>query len=219
MRIRTLDEDSTLNEEHDELGIPPLEQVATQPTSKLIEHYVWTFGSALLLLALAYGVGELLFPPQAAALVERIADGLASPAFFTALFVGLLAQIIDGALGMAYGITATTFLLSGGVPPAAASASVHIAEIFTTGLSGWSHWKFGNVDFKLFRRLLIPGVIGAVTGAYVITSVDGDTIKPWISGYLLVMGLYVLFKAYRQHRAHVHREPPKRVGALALTGG
>ncbi|MCP6423271.1 sulfite exporter TauE/SafE family protein, partial [Klebsiella pneumoniae] len=86
-------------------------------------------------------------------------------------------------------ITSTTFLLSTGVPPAAASASVHVAEIFTTAFSGLSHWRLGNMNGALFRRLLIPGAIGAVAGAYLLTSVDGETIKQFVSVYLLVMGL------------------------------
>ena len=76
------------------------------------------------------------------------------------ILVGFVAQMIDGALGMAYGVSSNTFLLSLGIPPAAASASVHMAEVVTTGISGFSHWRLGNVDWKLVRRLLIPGVIG-----------------------------------------------------------
>lgn len=113
------------------------------------------------------------------------------------IFIGFLAQVIDGALGMAYGVSATAFLLSFGVPPALASASVHAAECVTTALSGVSHLGFGNVDKSLFRRLVIPGVIGAVIGAYLLTRFPGDMIKPWISAYLLIMGLYIIFKAFR----------------------
>lgn len=147
----------------------------------------------------------------------EIGEGLSSKGFWTAAAVGLAAQIVDGALGMAYGVTSTTFLLSTGVPPAAASASVHIAEIFTTGFSGLSHWKLGNVNKQLFKRLLIPGIIGGVTGAYIVTSIDGDTLKPWISAYLLLIGLYILSKIWGQLR--VKTEPPTYVAPLALTGG
>ena len=146
-----------------------------------------------------------------------IGQGLCTSDFWSAAGVGLLAQVVDGALGMAYGVTSTAFLLSTGVPPAAASASVHLAEVFTTGFSGLSHWKLGNVNKALFRRLLIPGVIGAVIGAYIVTSFDGKVIKPWISGYLLLMGLYILTKAFRP--VVVATEPPTYVGPLALTGG
>ncbi|WP_428663742.1 sulfite exporter TauE/SafE family protein [Runella sp.] len=141
--------------------------------------------------------------------------------FFTAetlLFIGagFLAQTIDGALGMAYGISSTSLLLSLGVSPAAASASVHIAEVFTSGASGLSHWKFGNVNKKLFKLLLIPGIIGAVTGAYILSSFDGKIIRPYISAYLLIMGIVVILKAIRK------KTPKKKtrfVGPLALLGG
>lgn len=146
-----------------------------------------------------------------------VAVGLHAESFWSAAFVGLLAQAVDGALGMAYGVTSTAFLLSTGVPPAAASASVHMAEVFTTGLSGLSHWRLGNVNRALFKRLLIPGVLGAVLGAYILTSFDGKAIKPWISGYLLLMGLYILTKAFRPIVVTV--EPPTYLAPLALTGG
>jgi uncharacterized membrane protein YfcA len=135
------------------------------------------------------------------------------------VLVGFVAQMIDGALGMAYGVSSNTFLLSIGVPPAAASASVHLAEVFTTGISGFSHWKLGNIDWKLVKRLLLPGVLGGVAGAYLLTSIDGDVIKPYISGYLLIMGVIILVKAFRyEAKAHngVHTA---RVSALGLVGG
>jgi uncharacterized membrane protein YfcA len=114
--------------------------------------------------------------------------------------VGFLAQLIDGALGMAYGVSSTTFLLSIGVSPAAASASVHTAEIFTTGVSGWSHWRLGNVDTALFKRLIIPGILGGVAGAYILSAAPGDIIKPYVAAYLLFMGLLILVRALRQSR-------------------
>lgn len=113
------------------------------------------------------------------------------------IIVGFIAQLIDGALGMAYGVSSTSFLLSIGVPPAAASASVHTAEVFTTFVSGVSHLKFGNVDKQLFRKLLIPGIIGGVIGAYVLTAVPGNRIKPFVGIYLLIMGLMILRKAFK----------------------
>ena len=112
------------------------------------------------------------------------------------VLVGFIAQIIDGALGMAYGVSSNTFLLSVGIPPAAASASVHMAEVVTTGISGFSHWRLGNVDWKLVKRLLFPGVVGGVTGAYLLTSLDGDIIKPYIAAYLLIMGGVIIYKAF-----------------------
>jgi uncharacterized membrane protein YfcA len=112
---------------------------------------------------------------------------------FTA--IGFLAQLVDGALGMAYGVTATSVLLYIGTPPAVASASVHAAEAFTTGVSGFSHWRLGNVDRRLVVRLAVPGVIGGVIGAYLLTSFPGKAIQPFVSVYLLVMGILILARA------------------------
>jgi uncharacterized membrane protein YfcA len=132
--------------------------------------------------------------------------------------IGFAAQMVDGAIGMAYGLTSTSFLLSLGIPPATASACVHAAETFTTAVSGASHWKFGNVDWRLVRRLAIPGAIGGGIGAYVLSNLDGNLIKPYIAGYLLLMGLFILWKAVRP-RPQLNDEPPKHVGPLGFFGG
>ena len=116
---------------------------------------------------------------------------------FVFILVGFMAQLIDGALGMGYGVISNTFLLSLGIPPKYASASVHAAEVFTTGISGFSHWRFGNIHFDLARRLVIPGVIGAAVGAYLLTQVNGDVIKPYIAIYLAIMGFVIIWKAFR----------------------
>jgi uncharacterized membrane protein YfcA len=168
---------------------------------------------------LAAGIGLALYSQTAPgrALTREVFEALSTRIFWTAAGVGLFAQIVDGALGMAYGVTSSAFLMSTGVPPAAASASVHIAEVFTTGFSGLSHWKLGNVNKALFKRLLFPGLVGAVVGAYVVTSIDGKVLRPWISGYLVVMGLYILTKAFR--RIKFATEPPTFIAPLALTGG
>jgi len=112
--------------------------------------------------------------------------------------VGFIAQIIDGALGMAYGVSCTSFLLSVGVPPALASASVKSAEVFTTFVSGISHFRLGNVDKKIFLKLLIPGVLGGIIGAYVLTNLPGNVLKPYISAYLLIMGIRIIYKAVKE---------------------
>ena len=96
-----------------------------------------------------------------------------TPELILFFLVGFAAQIIDGALGMAYGVSANSFLMGIGVPPALASASVHTAEVFTTGISGFSHWRFGNVDKQIIKRLAITGVIGGITGAYLLSNIDG----------------------------------------------
>ena len=102
--------------------------------------------------------------------------------------VGFAAQLVDGAIGMAYGLSGTTVMLSFGVPPATASASVHAAEVFTTGISGFSHWRFGNVDWSFVRRLALPGMAGGALGAYLPTTIPGETVMPFMNGYLLAMG-------------------------------
>ena len=140
--------------------------------------------------------------------------------FLLYVLVGFLAQMIDGALGMAYGVSSNTFLLSLGIPPAAASASVHMAEVVTTGISGISHWKLGNVDWKLVRRLLIPGVIGGALGAYLLTSIDGNIIKPFIAVYLLIMGGVIVYKAFTlvpRNKPDGYHGP--RISLLGLFGG
>ena len=111
--------------------------------------------------------------------------------------VGFLAQLVDGALGMAYGVTATSVLLQLGTPPAIASASVHAAETFTTGASAVSHWRLGNVEPRLMIRLAIPGVIGGLVGAYLLASFPGQALRPVVSLYLLAMGVLIFVRAFR----------------------
>ncbi|RDY67617.1 sulfite exporter TauE/SafE family protein [Halobacillus trueperi] len=109
-------------------------------------------------------------------------------------FVGFFAQLIDGSLGMAFGLTSSSLLLAYGVAPAVASASIHMAEIATTAASGVSHYKFGNVDKKMVLTLVIPGSISAFFGAAFLSSLPGDLMKPFISGFLLLLGIYILFR-------------------------
>lgn len=106
--------------------------------------------------------------------------------------VGLAAQFVDGALGMAYGVTSSTLLLFAGIAPAAASASVHLSEIGTTLVSGASHWRFGNVDWGTVRRIAIPGGIGGFTGAVLLSNLSAEAAEPWMAGILLALGVYIL---------------------------
>lgn len=108
--------------------------------------------------------------------------------------VGAIAQLIDGSLGMAYGVTSTTLLVAAGIAPAAASASVHFAEIGTTLASGVSHHKLGNVDWRIVRILAVPGAIGAFLGATILTNLPADVAKPVVGAILLTLGLYVLYR-------------------------
>ncbi len=111
--------------------------------------------------------------------------------------VGFLAQMIDGSLGMAYGVSSTTFLTTVGVPVKIAGASVHTAEVFTTLVSGLSHWRAKNIDWDIFKRLIVPGVIGGALGAYVLVSVPGEALSPFVNAYLLIMGIIVIVRAVK----------------------
>jgi uncharacterized membrane protein YfcA len=111
--------------------------------------------------------------------------------------IGFLAQLVDGALGMAFGVISTTAMLSMGMPPAQASAIVHTAEIFTTAGSAGSHLWHRNVDWRLVIRLGVAGVLGAVLGAWFLSNVDAGVMRPFISAYLLLVGGFILFKAWR----------------------
>ncbi|MEV5116539.1 sulfite exporter TauE/SafE family protein [Peribacillus frigoritolerans] len=108
-------------------------------------------------------------------------------------FIGFLAQLIDGSLGMAYGVTSTSLLLTFGIAPAVASASVHLSEVVTTAASGISHMKFGNVDRQALLKLIIPGSIGAFAGACFLSNLPGNVVRPYISIFLFILGVYVLF--------------------------
>jgi uncharacterized membrane protein YfcA len=109
-------------------------------------------------------------------------------------FVGLLAQLIDGSLGMAYGVTSSTLLLAAGLAPASASAAVHFSEIGTSLVSGFSHHKLGNVDWRTVSILAVPGFVGAFAGATFLAGLDGDVAKPWVAGILLTLGGYVVWR-------------------------
>jgi uncharacterized protein len=133
--------------------------------------------------------------------------------------VGFAAQMVDGAIGMAYGLSATSVLLTLGVAPATASASVHAAEVFTTGASGLAHWRLGNVRRALVLRLAVPGVVGGVAGAYVLAGAPTTIVRVFVSLYLLALGGVVLLKALRPRPAAVATIPTGRLAALGFCGG
>lgn len=139
--------------------------------------------------------------------------------FLTALpylGVGFAAQVIDRALGMAYGVSSTSLLLATGVSPAAASASVHTAEVFTTAASGLAHLRLGNVDRRMLRTLILPGILGGILGACVLTSVQGDLLKPVIALYLFLMGALIFLKSLANRPAVLKKT---RLAPLGLAGG
>ena len=143
--------------------------------------------------------------------------GIDLAALLPFIAIGFAAQLVDGALGMAFGVITNTMLVGVlGLPPAQASQRVHVVECFTTATSGISHLLHGNIDGKLFLRLVIPGVIGGVTGAYLLTSIDASVIKPFVLAYLAGMGMYLLARGLLY--------PPKlreakHVAPLGLIGG
>ena len=185
---------------------------------KISKKRIWIYSVTTPVLLLAgYLICEYLPPEVLGGYAYRLSQNIDSTILIYIL-AGFTAQMIDGALGMAYGVTATSFLLSTGVPPAASSASVHASEIFTSGVSGLMHLKFGNVNTKLFRSLLIPGVIGAILGAYILTSLEeyNYIIKPIVSLYTIFLGLVIIFKALKKDKI---REKIKRIFPLAFIGG
>lgn len=218
MKIRNLDlTRNPINAEHQQFGLPPVEEPVSHPGAHpLLKAGVWFIVAVLIVLVL-FLTGRFFISNHWFGGWQIIGETVSGKLFWTAVMVGFLAQVVDGALGMAYGVTATTFLLATGATPGAASASVHIAEIFTTGVSGISHVKFGNVNKELFIRLLIPGILGGILGAVLVTQIDGTVFKPYISTYLLLLGIYILSKAFRP--LHLRKDPPKHVGKLALFGG
>ena len=138
------------------------------------------------------------------------------------LGVGFFAQLVDGALGMAYGATSSTLVLAAGYSPAVASASVHLAELGTTLASGASHWRFGNVDWRTVRRIGVPGALGAFVGAVILSNISAAAAKPWMAGILLALGTYVLLRfaiagtTRREGRSYVRG---RYLAPLGLTAG
>nr|WP_315162337.1 sulfite exporter TauE/SafE family protein [uncultured Flavobacterium sp.] len=131
--------------------------------------------------------------------------------------IGVFAQLVDGTLGMGYGATSTSFLLAYGVPPVISSTGVHVAEMFTTGASAISHHRFGNINKKLVKHLLIPGVLGSATGAYLLSDViDGDVIKPFIAVYMIVLAIIIMKKALKKN---IVKKKTKSLDLLASFGG
>ena len=138
--------------------------------------------------------------------------------FWIFFVVGFGAQLIDGALGMGYGVISSVVLLATGVPPAHTSAAVHSAKLFTTAASGASHLFHGNVDRRLFWLLCIAGGIGGIIGALILTQVPGKAIRPYVFGYLMIMGLLILWRCLREGKER-HVLPGRFVAPLGSVGG
>lgn len=131
--------------------------------------------------------------------------------------IGFFAQLIDGALGMAFGAIATTLLVGFmGVPPAQASYKVHVIKILTSGVSGISHLITGNIQKHLFLMILIPGILGGLIGAYGLTQIDGDAVKPFVFVYLCLLGMLLVFKGVK---GRLRRRAPRTIAPLGFVGG
>lgn len=213
-----LKQEDAVDASHQNLGIPPARDDVNLNAESLTLRILNRAIGLSLLGVLTFLALRFFQSNSSEGALDLIQATLSNPTFWGAVGVGLLAQAIDGALGMAYGVTASTFLLATGASPAMASGATHLAEVFTTGVSGIAHQRLGNVNKRLFFSLLIPGVIGGLIGTYVLTNVDGKVLKPIVSSYLLIMGLYVLSKAFRSIRAS-RSLSASRVSAVAVVGG
>lgn len=147
-------------------------------------------------------------------------DFLFEPSFWGYVLIGFLAQIVDGALGMAYGTLSTSVLLALGIPPLVVSASVHTAQFFTTGISSLSHFYFKNVDKRLMLLLAVGGAGGGCAGALLLTTMDGKFLKPWVSLYLAALGAMMLWRLIRKKKAKTETRDRKRFTIpLGICGG
>lgn len=173
---------------------------------------------SLALLFIAYAIYSYVSYDSVVQIGKEMSSDL-DEKFVLMLFAGFFAQLVDGALGMGYGVVSTSFLLSGGLNPAVISGSIHTAEMFSSGASGFSHYRFGNVNMKLFKTLLIPGVLGAIVGAVLLGYAGenyGNMIRPVISLYTLLLGTRILLNAFKEKKK---AQKVKHAGWLAGAGG
>lgn len=188
----------------------------------LLKWYAQIFAVLSAISLTAYGFSFLL-PVEMVATYKSIFIGaLSEQKFYIFIVVGFLAQMIDSSLGMAYGVSSSTFLIATGVPPKLVSSTIVVSQIVNNAVSALSHLRLGNIDKKLFWSLVIPGVIGAFIGASLLTQFDGTKIKPFISMYLLGMGIYIIRKAFKKKTVPPLKHSKKRFQGerfVALTGG
>jgi uncharacterized protein len=190
-----------------------LERVETVKPPIKANNYLWYVIPFLLLLTLLL---ILVFNYHSQFTLAKIKNGFNSD-FLIYLLIGVFAQLVDGTLGMGYGATSTSFLLSFGVSPATSSMGVHIAEMFTTGASAISHYKFKNINKKLVLNLLVPGVLGSIIGSYLLANViDEKAIKPFIALYMVILAVIIIIKGLRKN---IQKKKTKKLNALAAFGG
>jgi uncharacterized membrane protein YfcA len=190
-----------------------LERVESATVQSKFKKSLWYSIPIVLLIILLLAI---LFNYQDKFTLVKILNGFNSD-FVLFLLIGIFAQLVDGTLGMGYGATSTSFLLSFGVSPATSSMSVHVAEMFTTGASAISHYKFKNINKKLVLKLIVPGVLGSITGAYLLVDViDGNAIKPYIALYMMILAIVIIIKGIRKN---IVKRETKQIGLLAVFGG
>lgn len=186
--------------------------VVEQDSSKKLRWILWGAGFTSLVLILSiFWINDAEF--------RNYLEGI-HPTFYYFLIAGFIFAMIDGAIGMSYGVTSTTFALSMGIPPASASTAVHVSEILSNGIAGWMHYKMKNVNMRLFWLLLMPGVIGAVLGAILLSNLEeyNHITKPIVSLYTLILGLVIMMKALKVNRKHIGAKI-KNIRILGFGGG
>ncbi|GAA4788485.1 hypothetical protein GCM10023231_15880 [Olivibacter ginsenosidimutans] len=143
-----------------------------------------------------------------------------NPIFYYFLIAGFIFALVDGAIGMSYGVTSSSFSLAMGIPPAPASMGIHLSEVLSNGIAGWMHYRMGNVNWKLFKLLLVPGVIGAVLGAYLLSSLEQYSAytKPLVALYTGILGVVILLKAFKIKKKKKQKKIEK-IGLLGFLGG
>lgn len=177
-----------------------------------IKWLIWLVAVAFIL-AVGFTLWET--EPQFQAFLTHI-----DPLFYWFLGAGFVFAMIDGAIGMSYGVTSASFSLAMGLPPASASMAIHISEVMSNGIAGWMHYKMGNVNWKLFKILIIPAIVGAVLGAYILSSLEHYSayIKPVVAIYTLFLGVVILLKAFNLKRKR-NKGKIKNIGPLGFVGG
>jgi siroheme synthase-like protein len=189
--------------------------VLVEPKAASRKNFIWLIWSTIIV-ALAIGITALYFKePNFKAFVGGI-----DPIFYYFLGAGFLFAMIDGAIGMSYGVTSTSFSLTMGIPPAAASMGVHLSEVLSCGIAGWMHYRMGNINWKLFKLLVVPGIVGAFLGAYILSSLEHYAMytKPVVSLYTLILGIVIFRKAFSTQKKK-SADKVKRISLLGLGGG
>lgn len=175
----------------------------------------WLIWLAAVLLIVAIGFSLWNTEPEFQTFLINI-----DPLFYWFLGAGFVFALIDGAIGMSYGVTTASFSLAMGLPPASASMAIHISEVMSNGIAGWMHYRMGNVNWKLFRILIIPAIVGAVIGAYILSSLEHYSayVKPIVAVYTLFLGGIILMKAFNIKRKKANQKI-KKIGLLGFLGG